>query len=189
MSGILSPVGASGGAAWQSNLLLPTGALAETFPRINAGTNFLITSTATVIGAVPVPAGVKISNITVVTGTQAELGGSHGFVGLLDNTGKVLVMSADQVSATWLSPASSPVTTALTAPFTTTAAGTYFVVLGVTATTAPNLTVFTGGASDNAPGLAPFLGGNAGTGISTPPAVGSTMTLSANTNSLYAYLS
>lgn len=178
---------AAAAAAWQSNLLAPAGALAETFPRINAQSNDLFSSGSSVIGAIPLPAGIKVSNITVVTGNTAETGGSHGWVALTDSTGKVLAASADQ-GATWLSPGNSFITTALATPYTVTAAGVYYIVLGLTATGPPQLLVFSGGGVAGAIEQAPVLGGNAGASAG-PPAAGTTLTLNFTTNSLYAYVS
>jgi hypothetical protein len=187
MTAVQSPFGGGIVAANLTNLLMPTGALAETFPRIGATTNFVITSGQSVIGAIPLPAGTKVSNITVCTGISAETGGTHGWVALCSAAGTVLGVSADQ-GATWLSPGNTLITTALTAPYTVTAAGTYYVVLGLTATGPPQLCVFTGGAVAGATGQTPFLGGNAGIS-GAPPALSSILTYNSNNNSLYAYVS
>lgn len=181
-----TPAASGGGAGWQSNLLLPAGAIAETFPRILAGTNFALTSGSSVIGAIPLPAGATVSNITVIC-SAPETGGTHGWVALLDKTGKVLGVSADQ-GATWISPINTAVTTPLAAPVQITTAGTYYIAMAVTATGPPTVIAQNSTTSSVATGQSPTLGGNAGISAG-PPAVGTTLTLNSNQNNLYAYVS
>jgi hypothetical protein len=183
----------SGGPAdkdvWLSGLALPTGlgytVAAETFPRILASQAISLTSGSPRFTAICLPAGLTLSRMTMVTGNLAESGGTHGWYALLDVTGKVVAVTADQAGATTWSPINSPVTLPFTAAYTTTYRGVYIAMACTTATSNPNLAGI--GPSTGTAALAPVLGGLGPAGLNTPPALGTVISpLSAGAVGLYA---
>lgn len=168
--------GPSDREVWLSGLALPTGlgytVVAETFPRILAGNNTITLSSGIPrFTAICLPAGLTLSQMTTVTGNQAESGGTHGWYALLDLTGKVVAVTADQTGAAVWSPINSPITLPFTAPYTTTYRGVYIKMVCTTSTTNPNLIGI--GPSTGTAGLAPVLSGLCGAaGLNTPPALG-----------------
>jgi hypothetical protein len=188
MTAVQSPFSGGGTtAANLSNLLLPTGGLAETFPRGLASVNASPSTGLVSMTAIPLPAGLIVSNITFIVGAAVESLGTNGWYALMDSTGKVLAVSAAQTGATVWGSANTPVTIAMVAPFTVPVAGSYYVAVSVTATGVPSF------ASNNlsvtsASRQAPALCGSAGT-QTAPPALGAVFTLSSAVNCFYAYVS
>lgn len=187
------PIAANGGVlsskAWLYQYLEPTGAKASSIDgRMSATSTSAALTTGTVYAfALPVESGLLISNMTLVS-IGAESGGSHAWVGIADNTGKVLGISADNTGAAYY-PANTAVTTAIATPFTTTYTGLYYgfvCVVGTTPTFA-SAPAMTHAAIST---IAPIVCGTTLTSQTTPVAVGSslgTITPTAG-HQIYTYL-
>lgn len=153
-----------------------------------------VASAALVSGTVyavltPIETGLLISNVSLYA-VGAESGGTHAWVGVADNTGKVLGISADNTGAAYF-PATTLVTTALAAPFTTTYTGLYYTFVCVVAgTTVPTFAARTALANAAIANIAPVYCGTALTGQTTPVAVGSSLGTITGTagHALYTYL-
>lgn len=170
--GTISPAGAAATYGWESEgLSMPTGGVAETVPRDlcgNGGTalaNGVITFNN--IGLIR---GQVTSNVTVATDTTGAVTVTHGWLILTDTNYNVLAVTAD-------TPAGWAATTAYTlpwsAPYTVPTTGLYFVGIMIAATTPPNMI---GGPQVRNPlySIGPvIMGQGSGTGLTTPPAVGS----------------
>jgi hypothetical protein len=165
--------------------VLPTGAIVQTFDRKLAVSAAALTSGTAVAAAVELASGVVVSSATILNGGTALATGTHQWAALCDATGKVLAVSADGTSGAW----GALVTKTFTfgSAYTTTAAGVYYLVVCVVATTMPTPVGITPGTPG---GLAPAVWG-AVAGQTTPPAVNSTLTLSSavSTSIPYGYLS
>ena len=121
----------------------PTGCLAETFPRcLGSGataTQVIGATTGTVyMMGVWLPAGLTITNLNWVTGTTAAGTPTHWWLGIANSAGLQQAATADQLTGAIA--ASTLITKALTATYTTTATGLYYLLLSVTATTNPTAT-------------------------------------------------
>jgi hypothetical protein len=181
--------GGTGTKAYLYQYLEPTGVKAASQDgRMSAtSTSAALTSATVYAFAMPIETGLLISNITLVS-IGAESGGSHAWVGIADNTGKVLGISADNTGAAYYA-ANTATTTAIAAPFTTTYTGLYYAfvcVVGTTPTFA-SAPAFTHAAIST---VAPIICGTTLTSQSTPVAVGSslgTITPTAG-HQIYAYL-
>ena len=121
----------------------PTNCLGETFPRC-LGSSATATQT---IGATTgtvymmgmwLPAGLTITNINWITGTTAAGTPTHWWLGIANSAGLQQAHTADQTSGAIA--ASTLITKALTATYTTTTTGLYYLLLSVTATTNPTAT-------------------------------------------------
>jgi hypothetical protein len=183
--------GVTGSKAWMYQYLEPTGVLAASVDgRMSATSTSAALTTGTVYAvAMPVETGLLVTNITLVSLT-AEATGTHAWVGLADNTGKVLAISADNTGAAYFA-ANTAVTTALANPFTTSYTGLYYMFVCVVASgTMPTFAAapaFTHVAISTA---APIICGTTLTAQTTPVAVGSslgTITPTAG-HQIYAYL-
>lgn len=188
------PIAATGGVlgskAWLYQFLEPTGAKASSVDgrMSSSGTSTVATSGTVVAFALPIESGLLISNLTL-TSIAAEATGTHAWVGIADNTGKVLGISADNTGAAYFA-ANTVTTTAIAAPFTTTYSGLYYGFVNVTATTVPTFAAAPAFAHVAISTVAPIVCGTALTGQTTPVAVGSslgTITPTAN-HQLYCYL-
>lgn len=181
-----------------SQYLAPTGATGETFSRAFGG-GYLssLTSEQVYVSAIALPAGVPVSNITLVLGnaqfTLVDV--THGWYALLDSGRVCRAVSADQTSGNWgPSSANLPVTLSVAgSAYTTTYAGLYYVALCITYTSTSGEFVTTNITSVGGLSLtAPLLCGTSSTGQTTPPVAGST-TLGAitgtSTGRFYAYTS
>jgi hypothetical protein len=121
----------------------PTGALFETFPRClgsSATTAQAIGATTGTVymAAIWLPAGLVVTNLNWITGAIAGVTMTHWWLGLANSSRVQVAATADQTSGAIA--ASTLITKALTAPYTTTYTGLYYVLLSVTATTNPNAT-------------------------------------------------
>lgn len=116
----------------------PTGCLGETIPRIavNSAAQAIGANTGTVyMASIWMPAGIKITNLSWVTGTTAAGTPTHWWLGIANSSGLQLGHVVDQATAAIA--ASSLITKALSTTYTTTYTGTYYMLLSVTATTNP----------------------------------------------------
>lgn len=155
----------------------PTGAVAESVPRALGGSSITI---ATVSGtvymtAVYLPANTVVNSITAICGsTTSSNDVTINWAALCDSTRKVLAVSAN--STAQFTPAGYNNVNTLSAPFTTTTAGLYYVAytVGVT-TTQPTLTGVVAAGTELIK-IVPILSGTSSTsGTSTPAAVGTTL--------------
>ena len=178
-SGILgTPLG--GQKAWLYQYLEPTGAKFSTIDgRMSAtSTASALTSGTVYECAAPIEAGVSIANLTLASLT-AEATGTHAWVGIADNTNKVLAISTDQTGAAYFA-ANTLVTTGITIdgtnPLVTTYTGLYYVFVCVVASgtmpTFASAPAFTHVAITTAP---PIFCGSSLTAQTTPVAVGSSL--------------
>lgn len=117
---------------------LPTNALNQTLPRyaVNSATQAIGANTGTVyMAGLWLPTGVTVSNISWVTGSTAAGTPTHWWLGIADSGGVQRGHSADQTTGAIA--ANTLITKALTAAYTTTYTGLYYLLISVTATTNP----------------------------------------------------
>lgn len=147
------------------------GTVARTIPRGQAGTATLAalaTSGQVAVRAIPLPAGLTVSNIQILTGSTPATGPTHFWLGLLDQNLNTLAASADQGSAAIAASTlfKLPMGVAYQIQYT----GLYYVACSVsTSTTQPTLAG--AGIASGIAGGSPVLCGTAGT-QATPPAIG-----------------
>lgn len=169
----------------------PAAAVAETVPRtVGAQSVTIATVSGTVyMQAVYIPNNTVVNSISTVVGSQASTNDvTINWAALCDNTRKVLAVSANATAQ--LTPAGFNNTLALTAPFTTTYGGVYYIAYTVGATTTqPTLTGVTAAGTELTK-IVPILAGTSATaGTATPPLVGATLgAITATANTIYAYL-
>lgn len=180
----------TGVPAWLSGLLMPSGGLAETFPRVLAIASQAQTSGTTKCQPIGLLAGTVVTNIHTITSGTAEATPSNGWVALTDVNFNVLAVSAAQTGNTWGN-ANTDTPVALTSPYTVLTTACYYVCMSVSATTMPN---FCSGSVPSTLGAWQVLPGSSltrGTQVA-PPSVstvlGSSSTFTAN-SPLYAYVS
>lgn len=172
----------------------PAGATAQTFPRGNTSNICAaLTSGTLYVRLMPVLAGAVISNITFITSTTAKTGGTHGWYVVLDNTLKVVAVTADQTDpATVWGTTNTYYTLPVTVPYTATYTGFYYAGVMV-AQSAGTMPTFAGapGVLSGVAGAAPVLCGSSSTAQTTPPAIGATMAAVSSSGNFqfYAYTS
>lgn len=129
--------GGTGTKGYLYQYLEPTGtkAASQDGRMSSSGTSTAATTGIVVAFAMPIESGLLISNLTL-TSIAAEATGTHAWVGVADNTGKVLGISADNTGAAYFA-ANTATTTAIALPFTTTYTGLYYGFVCVAATTVP----------------------------------------------------
>jgi len=174
----------------RSGYLAPTGATAETLPRISASaTSSALTSGTLYVTAIGLHQNTVVANLTFCVRGTIEAGGTHAWYVLLDSGLVVRAVTADQTGAAALGTLQTPFTFATNA-YTATYSGLFYVGLCVVATTPPLMLAGPSPPSGlvSAP---PILCGSSGTGLTTPPATGATMgALTANNGyNFYAYTS
>lgn len=150
-----------------ADVFRPAVAVTESYPRRQGGTNaagWLVSGRAHVT-AVPLNAGDTVTDFQVFTLTTALAGGSNQWCGLYDASRNLIGVTADAGATAWGGFSSKVFT--LVSPHTVTAAGLYYVMLVVVATTMPSLTMTPGGSSALI-GLDPVLCGYANTGLTNP---------------------
>lgn len=188
------PIAASGGItgskAWLYQYMEPANTKASSVDgrMSSSGTSTAGASGTIVCFAMPIETGLLISNVTL-TSIAAEATGTHAWVGVADNTGKVLGVSADNTGAAYFA-ANTVTTTALAAPFTTSYTGLYYGFVCVVGGTIPTFAAAPAFAHVAISTIPPIVCGTALTGQTTPVAVGSslgTITPTAN-HQLYCYL-
>jgi hypothetical protein len=121
----------------------PTGCLAETFPRSHGSAATVAQAIGGTTGtvymmAVWLPAGLTITNLSWITGSTAAGTPTHWWLGIANSAGLQQAATADQLTGAIT--ASTLITKALTATYTTPATGLYYLLLSVTATTNPTAT-------------------------------------------------
>jgi hypothetical protein len=173
---------------------LPTGAVAEVYPRSGArGDNgaILVSGRLHLVGGMVLPADQDVSSVTFVSGTTAMATGTHQWFCLTDRTSPnpvILAVTADDGATAWA--ADTAKTLSFAAPYTPLSDLPVFVGIMVAATTVPSLA-----GVNNALGTVAATGfamsGASTTGLTSPPAAGSTVAFpaSASTHQPYAYVS
>jgi len=167
------------------------GSIAETCHRYtassastpNGGTLYLMSTTLT--------AGQVVGHVGFCTGANAGVAPTHWWAALLDSSYVQQAHSADQGSAAL--PASTWQSLAMTAPYTATYTGTYYLGLCFTATTTiPNILAPTfNPAAQFITGTAvrtPVLGGTSTTGLTTPGTDGTTTYIAPTTSGPTFYM-
>jgi hypothetical protein len=180
-----------GTKAWMYQYLEPANTLAASVDgRASAAAASAALTSGTVYAfAMPIEAGLTISNMSLVSLT-AEATGTHAWVGVANNLGKVLGISADNTAAAYFA-ANTATTTALATPFTTAYTGLYYGFVCVVASgTMPTFAASTAMANAAVSAIAPVYCGTTLTSQTTPVAVGSSLGTITGTagHALYSYL-
>lgn len=178
--------------SWSYGYLEPSGALSSTIDgRLSASATTAAMTSGTVYEcAIPLDSGVTVSNVSLFV-TTAEATGTHAWVGLADNTNKLVAVSADHTAATYFGPIDTVVTTALVSPYTTTYDGLYYVVVCTAATTMPAFAAAPAMTHAALASVAPKVCGSSLTGQTTPPTVNTALGTITGTagHQFYAYVS
>lgn len=169
-----------------ATFLQRTGSKAETLSRLASTMAAVqpITAQAVYTG-IQLAAGDVVTSITFTSNTTAGATLSHQFASLYNSTYGKLAVSADLTSAAWA--ASTEQVFTLTAPYTITADGLYYVGLCVVATTVPTVDGVTGVPTLNA--RTPAVAFTDTTTLSNPASSPATATVSAGFSGLYAFVS
>ena len=144
-----------------------SGALYETMDRnVCTETNTTLLSSGRLsLQAIWLPAGITINSISFWSATTAGATLTNQLFGLYDIHLNLLATSVNDGATAWA--ANSKKQLALTAPFTTTYSGIYYLAIMVAATTVPTMkggTARTDGSLEYAP---PSMGGTSTTGLTT----------------------
>lgn len=165
----------------------PSGAIAETLTRdiITSGLSALTSGTLRLV-SIELPAGVLVTSLTFVSGTQAAVTPTNWWFCLLNSSRVTLRKTADQTSTAWA--ANTAKTVSLASTYTTTYSGTYYLGVVMAAATPINLQVYTANATLNA--LPPIRAGNTtDTGLTTPVDFNPAGSITSSQNIVYAYAS
>ena len=193
-SALTGVVTATGGVVGVStNTYKPTAAAFETWPRsagFTGSSQSLAPSATVTMYAIELPAGVTVSNISVMSGTVAAIAPTVQFFGLYttsstNSTVSRLATSADDGSTAW--GANTLKTLAMTTPYAVVTSGLYYVAVLVTAATVPDFIAATSVAHAATVTLAPRASGFYDTAQSSLPATATYS--SANSLVAYAYTS
>ena len=155
-------------------------AVAETFPRHEATNQTALASGVASCFILPVQGQLNSSGMVVNVSGTAKATGTHGWFALLDPFGSVLAVTADQTDAatTFQSNEQSlPWIGGFYGNYPT-PTGLYLAVM-VAAGTPPQLAARPGLAA-NMSGGPPIIAGTFGSGLTTPPVLGSTISLASN---------
>lgn len=189
-------INTTGGAvAWGSNLAIqaylaglqmPTGGLAETFPRVLAVNSQAQPTTIAKFGLITLIAGQVITSIHTIVATAGS-GITNGWHAIADTNFNCLAVTANQTTA-WNG--TGDVAVALTSQYTVPTTGAYYFVTSATGTTIPAFATGSGATNLSAFSVLPVVTGNRGA-VTSPPAVSTTIGSSTTVNALnpvYAYL-
>lgn len=172
----------------------PAGATAATMPRWAATAISSALAPGTLyVAALSIAAGVTVGNITMMTGTTAKTGGTHGWYVLLDSGLVVRAVTADQIDPATVWGVQKAFYTLPTNSFTTTYSGLYYAGVMV-AETSGTMPTFAASAIQQTAAISlapPVFAGASSTSQTTPPAPGTTMgALTGGFNfNFYAYTS
>lgn len=164
--------------------LAPTGALAETFPRMGAaGTSQTAAASGTLhMSAIYLPENTVVSSISYMSGSTAGVTLTHQWFALYDSDLALIAQTADDTNTAWGGQAVK--TLAFASPVTTTYSGLHYVGFLVTAATVPTFLGYT----SYTHAVAPITCGTSTTGLTdTAPATAAALTAASNT--AYAYVS
>lgn len=158
------------GAQTPSDLLAGTGiagTISETIPRMLCDEANLaaLTSGTLHLTAVYLRAGQRVANISYHSATTAAATPTNGFFALYDNNRALLAQTANFTTEAWA--ANSIKTKALSAAYTATYSGLYYVGIMVAATTVPTLKGNTAKTGGQLAGQAPILHGNSTAALTT----------------------
>lgn len=155
-------------------LLLPTGATAETFPREQISGTYMtgLVSGTTYCSAIGLPKGHVVNGMAVNVGNAAFTAVTHGWYALLDQTMTVRAVTTDQPGS-WQG-TFARVAFNFVSPYTIPANGVYYMTFCPSFTTSGSLSAMASAVGSMA-GIPPVLAGTSSTGQSTPPSVGSTL--------------
>lgn len=171
---IVASGGITGSKAWMYQYLEPSGAKAASVDgRMSAtSTSAALTSGTVYETLLPIEAGLTLSNLTLFS-VAAEATGTHAWVGLADNTNKVLTVSADNTGAAYF--AANTLTTTAIPSFTTTYTGYYYLFVCVVAGTMPTFASAPAFTHAGLATAAPIWCGTSLTSQTTPVAAGSSL--------------
>lgn len=166
-----------------SRSLLPTNALFETMPRVNASAaNVTVTSGTERGTAIYLLAGTVIASVTFISGSTAMVTPTNQYFALRDSSGTVLAVTADDTTNAWGANAAKTLALSYTVP----TSGWYYLCRNISATTAPTMSGIT--MPSGVSGLAPYRAASFGS-RTTPPTVGSTVAPTSSTGAEYGYVS
>lgn len=110
----------------------------SSFDRIDINADIAIAASGVALGvAVPLYAGDVVTKIAVKSGATAAVTPTHYFFALYNAAGTLIAQTADQLTAAWA--ANTTVSLSLSAPYTVTSTGVYYVAISVTAGTVPTV--------------------------------------------------
>jgi hypothetical protein len=163
----------------------PTGAIAETFPRIfAAATGANLAGGFVQLSAINIPVNTLISSISFLSSGVAAGTPTHQWFCLVDVNRNILAVTSDALTAAWGT--NTVKTLNLASAFITTYSGLHYLGVCVTATTPPSIaTPQLGNAT--AWSAAPRLCGATSSGQTIPMTVGATLAGFAGGGGLYAY--
>lgn len=126
-----------------------------------------VTGRLTLIGAVMIPAGRTVTNITVVSGSTAVVNPTNQWFTLVDSAAgnAILAKTIDNTTTAWGTVTAR--TLALSATYTPTTDKLALIGVGITAGTMPTLSGWTG-LSIDVGGFSPVISGLAVTGLTDP---------------------
>jgi hypothetical protein len=164
----------------------PTGALAETMPRVLASTNVnALTSGTLFLQGIYLTAGQLVSNIGMMSATTAAGTPTNYFFALYDSSRGLRAQSANQTTTAWA--ANSAKTLAMTSPYRIPTSGMYYIGLMMTATTVATFHGAPTKTNSIVSSTTPILHGNSTGGLTTSlpdPAAA----ISAGTAAIYAWV-
>lgn len=168
------------------SLLMPSGAVAETWPRHStpAGAAFATTSGQMWLSAIELHAGDVVTTGTVVSDSTAGSALTNQWFALYDSALGLIRQTADDTSTAWA--ANTAKTLTFSTPYTVTASGLHYFGIMVAASTVP--TFENARIVANLSGLAPKISGTS-TGSLTTTAPSTAGAISASTVHFYAYVS
>jgi len=179
-------------AAIPQMLYGPTGFLAETVSRaLCPEANLTVATTGQVFNQlIFIPGGTVVTNISFCSATSAANVPTHYAFGLYTYSASapsLLASTADQTTTAW--GANTVKTLALTAPYTVTTSGLYYVAFSMVATGVPTLKGMTARTDGTLAGTAPILAGINATSYSTGTLPAALTTTTAGVNSVWCGLS
>jgi len=171
-----------------SNPMLPTGAIAETFPRMGATlANVGLISTGRIHHvAIILRAGQVVSSASFLSATTAASVPLNQWFALYSaDLTTILAITADDTTTAWGS--NTVKTLAFTASYTVPTTGVYYLSIVVKATTVPTFACVNASATAN--GLAPKTSGHGAGSLTNPASAPAPSTLAADAPIPYAYVS
>lgn len=168
-----------------SVLLAPSGATGETHPRSsNSQYTAVLTTQQSYVSAIPLLAGLTVSNLGVLIGSTGFTGVNHGWLALLDKNLVVRAVTGDQTSS--FGSANTALQLAAGVPYTTTYTGIHYIAMCATASGMGTLAL--GPAPLNGSVTTPpVLSGTSTGSLTTPPTTGTTLAAITPSGSLRFY--
>ena len=144
-----------------------TGSKAETFDRhiCDESNNAVLSTGRLSLQAIWLEAGTVINSISFYSGATALATGTNQLFGLYDGARNLLATTVNDGAAAWAANARKIL--ALSAPYTVTSAGLYYLGIMVAATTVPTLKGQAAPTTSNLHGDAPIINGSSTTGLTT----------------------